>query len=355
MKIYIYRQFLSPDFLNWYEQLYAARAFSLNHHYDWFKDILATLSAFETDDPDQADYFFIPIYVLPFQFLNADIGQYIGQCRYLDRGRHIMFASGDFGQRAKSEHEGHHEGRAYKEIYSWLDERFVLIALESTRDLLPADVAIPPYQISFKPALSGSRLVEAPPGSCEEDVDLRAHRLLYAFCGALSYAQLKPDHVRGSQGLIRHNGHGQDWFIGTPEQAAATYGPVWGVNRQMIARATFTLCPAGFGRWSFRWIEALLHGSIPVILSDGYLLPFSQYIDWEKYIVTLLESCLHDIDATLRAIPVGRVFELQNNIYRDRQLFTREHCLKLLGTRLADLQARHRAQAVAAEPADAAI
>ena len=323
MKIFIYRQFLGSNFLNYYEDLYKKGSFL--HHYGWFKDLLALFTMYETNDPDQADYFFIPILIIPFQFHHKPIDEFIHQCQFLTRGKHILFASGDYGQRAQSVYESHHPGRAYPQIYPWLDDKFILIALESTADLGPSDIAIPPYQLSFnRMNLPVNRKLA--PGA--------HNNLLYSFCGVLSYQQLSSSHVRGTNGLIRISGHGDDWFIGDPDRAYALFGRELGQSSSIFSRSIFTLCPAGFGRWTFRWIEALLHGSIPIILSDGYILPFQNYIDWKKCVIILPENSIDAIDEFLREIPIGKVMAMQQAIEKYHYHFTREGCLSILATKL---------------------
>ena len=333
MKIFIYRHLLVPALQDFYIRV--SQQHNFLHHYHWFTDILERMSAHETNDAETADYFFIPLFLLPFQFENVDISSAIESCPHLHKGRHILFASGDFGQRKKSATEGHHVGRAYAQIYSWLDDRFVLIALESTADLHPQDVAIFPYQIADEASCSLPIFNSAP----------RRRNLLYAFCGAMAYPQLPPTHIRGGA-LSAISGSGKDWFVGTPPQAVARYGATDGDGKAMFERSIFTLCPAGFGRWTFRWIESLLHGSIPVILSDGYILPFEETIDWREHVVVFPEKDLAALPEFLRLFPCGRVLQLQENILGARAQFTREACLNALLRKL-ESQCRWTAPTVA--------
>ena len=51
---------------------------------------------------------------------------------------------------------------------------------------------------------------------------------------------------------------------------------------ETISKSYFSLCPRGFGPTSFRLYESIELGSVPVYISDDFLLPFSDIIDWEK-------------------------------------------------------------------------
>eukprot|EP00039_Didymoeca_costata_P025378 m.13125 g.13125 ORF g.13125 m.13125 type:complete len:369 (+) comp4794_c0_seq1:218-1324(+) len=57
-----------------------------------------------------------------------------------------------------------------------------------------------------------------------------------------------------------------------------------------LMNTTFALAPRGHFRWSFRFGEILQRSAIPVVMSDGWVLPFSDLIDWTKGAVVLEES-----------------------------------------------------------------
>jgi SAM-dependent methyltransferase len=47
----------------------------------------------------------------------------------------------------------------------------------------------------------------------------------------------------------------------------------------------FCFCPRGTGNFSIRFYETLYYGRIPVVIDTDILLPFSNEIEWNKYIV----------------------------------------------------------------------
>jgi hypothetical protein len=55
----------------------------------------------------------------------------------------------------------------------------------------------------------------------------------------------------------------------------------------MLNECKFSLCPRGMGPHSYRLNEALQFGSIPIILSDGYVMPFSDIIPWDNTTLTV--------------------------------------------------------------------
>ena len=112
MKIYTYKSFPGTAKA---VQRESAAAHRLGQHLEYLKRLRNYFGLYETDDPEEADYFFIPLLLIAFQFHKTvcDPWPFISKFPYLDEGRHILFASGDFGQRAKSQYESHAAGRAY--------------------------------------------------------------------------------------------------------------------------------------------------------------------------------------------------------------------------------------------------
>jgi hypothetical protein len=317
VKVFIYRQFIdSPAIAEHNERL--AGAYRLGQHLQYLRDVLAFFATMETTDPDAADCFFIPLFVTGWQFANHDPADFIAMCAHLPRGRHVLLASADIGQRAASRHEVAFPGRAYEKRWSWLDDRFTLLALESTALLHPQDVAFLPYAI-------------------RDIVPTQVPRDLFAtFMGAMSYPQLPAAHIRGATLRRLQARHAGDAgvLLGTVQEVATAQGRSVGYD-EVMARSVFTLCPAGYGRWSFRFIEALLHGSIPVLLCDDYVMPFGNEIRWDDYALVVPERDALGVVDLLRALPVERVTTLQANILRDRERFMRPAVLAALGRQLA--------------------
>mmetsp|Transcript_27293 Transcript_27293/g.61011 ORF Transcript_27293/g.61011 Transcript_27293/m.61011 type:complete len:310 (-) Transcript_27293:87-1016(-) len=57
----------------------------------------------------------------------------------------------------------------------------------------------------------------------------------------------------------------------------------------MVQGAKFGLVPRGHGVYSFRLTEVLVGGAIPVVLSNGWVLPFSELLEWDAFSVRLDE------------------------------------------------------------------
>jgi hypothetical protein len=94
--------------------------------------------------------------------------------------------------------------------------------------------------------------------------------------------------------------------------ALFTSGPHW---RDVMARSTFSLCPRGLGRASFRLYEALSVGSIPIYLWDDVeWLPYRDQLDWTEFSLSLPVSRIGDLPEMLRSLAPDRIARMQRRI-----------------------------------------
>lgn len=100
--------------------------------------------------------------------------------------------------------------------------------------------------------------------------------------------------------------------------------------REIMARSTFSLCPRGIGRTSFRLYEALSLGSIPVYIYDDFpWLPYQDVVDWSELAILLHVKDVGKLPDILSGYSKDRIRAMQQRIegmYND--FFTYEGVFK---------------------------
>ena len=80
----------------------------------------------------------------------------------------------------------------------------------------------------------------------------------------------------------------------------------------IVSKSIFGLCPRGYGLSSFRIGECLQYDTIPVYISDEFIIPFG--LNFNDFGVIIQEKDAHRIEEILAAIPFLEIIEKQNNI-----------------------------------------
>ncbi|XP_051927507.1 exostosin-1b [Hippocampus zosterae] len=81
--------------------------------------------------------------------------------------------------------------------------------------------------------------------------------------------------------------------------------------KEMLHNSTFCLVPRGRRLGSFRFLEALQAACVPVMLSNGWELPFSEIINWNTAAVIGDERLLLQIPTTVRSIHQDKILSLR--------------------------------------------
>ena len=86
--------------------------------------------------------------------------------------------------------------------------------------------------------------------------------------------------------------------------AVGSHDTLWPYGETM-QDSRFAAAPRGAGLDSYRLSELMQYGCIPVIISDGYVLPFASLLDWRKFSIAVPENAVATIPDILEAIDVA--------------------------------------------------
>ncbi|XP_046384114.1 exostosin-1 [Ischnura elegans] len=79
----------------------------------------------------------------------------------------------------------------------------------------------------------------------------------------------------------------------------------------LLQNSTFCLVPRGRRLGSFRFLESLRAGCIPVLLANAWTLPFASVIEWRSAAVWADERLLLQVPEMVRSIPPSKVFAMR--------------------------------------------
>ncbi|XP_031482468.1 probable glycosyltransferase At3g42180 isoform X2 [Nymphaea colorata] len=124
----------------------------------------------------------------------------------------------------------------------------------------------------------------------------------------------------GNHGAIRHELL-QQWK-GKDSQVLVFHRLPKGQNyTELMLKSKYCLCPSGYEVASPRITEAILVGCVPVLISESYVLPFSDVLDWSQFSLSIPVSRIPEIKEILSAIPESIYLKLQSNVLKVQRHF----------------------------------
>lgn len=106
----------------------------------------------------------------------------------------------------------------------------------------------------------------------------------------------------------------QYWKDKDEEVQVYEYLPKSSNYTEMMAQSKYCLCPSGYEVASPRIIESIYAGCVPVIVSDNYVLPFSEVLDWTQFSVHIPSSKIPQIKEILKGISMKKYLEMQKKV-----------------------------------------
>lgn len=95
-----------------------------------------------------------------------------------------------------------------------------------------------------------------------------------------------------------------------------------GVNYySMLKKSKYCLCPSGFEVASPRVVEAIYAECVPVLISDGYVPPFSDVLNWESFSVQVKVEDIPNIKKILQSISQRQYTRMQRRVKQVQRHF----------------------------------
>ncbi|XP_052623513.1 probable glycosyltransferase At3g07620 isoform X2 [Lactuca sativa] len=88
-----------------------------------------------------------------------------------------------------------------------------------------------------------------------------------------------------------------------------------------MKRTRFCICPSGFEVASPRIVEAIYAECVPVLISQNYVLPFSDVLNWDAFSVQVSLSEIPNLKKILLGISEDKYKKLQENVKKVQQHF----------------------------------
>ena len=286
-------------------------------------------SSMRTNDPEKADLFYIPIYVTCFlhdhrgllglatDFAREGIAWVQQNHDHFNRslGRdHVVTVAHDIGgcllDFALADHiilitNTGEMGDRLDDIRIYaknLDPGFALQHLHKRCFSPWKDIVVPPYISSSKMRL-GPRI--------NANIDARKEGALATFRGNIARSKQKSSYwVRYSRGIR------QLWarLFSKPEgpiritavrplesrESTLTAKDYTSLYEEDFLSAKFCLCPPGWASWTPRPFEAMFLGCVPVLVADDQKLPFSHFVDFNEFTISIKEAQANEILSLLQ-------------------------------------------------------
>ncbi|XP_078428881.1 exostosin family protein isoform X2 [Wolffia australiana] len=93
------------------------------------------------------------------------------------------------------------------------------------------------------------------------------------------------------------------------------------VYQKRFYRTKFCICPGGSQVNSARIADSIHYGCVPVILSNFYDLPFNDILNWHKFSIILKESDVYDLKHILKSVTDAKFTALHQNLVQVQNHF----------------------------------
>ncbi|KAJ9538582.1 hypothetical protein OSB04_031315 [Centaurea solstitialis] len=293
LKIYIYKEGKKPIFHDpKLRGIYASEG--------WFMKLIERNRIFVTKDPKKAHLFYLPFSSLKLrnssqeehprdrkdleQHLKNYINLIAGKYPFWNRTNgadHFLVACHDWAMKLTKDHMG-----------------------SCIRSLCNSNLATG-FKIGKDTTLPATYIRSAEDPVKDLGGNPPSERPILAFFAGGMHGNLRPI-------LVRH------WHDKDPDMKI--FGPMArdieskASYRTYMKSSKYCICARGHEVFSPRIVESIYYECVPVIISDNYVPPFFEFLDWRAFSVFVLEKDVADLGGILRSISAEKYVEMQKRV-----------------------------------------
>ncbi|KAG0041982.1 hypothetical protein BGZ83_001042 [Gryganskiella cystojenkinii] len=261
-----------------------------------------------TDNPEEADFFYIPFlgarYLNHCWFILGEKGDCDVDEKYVKPWMQFVQDNNPYWNRSNGEDHliVHPMDRTslYYHTKETMENATFLTTIGDLRPLSASVVGARRYKnIPIPSATALLNLVKADPSKyLTSDGYPRQKRrdIFLLFGGRYQDVESADVYSAGVRSLLRN---------GFDKQKDYVIGPGWESEKYMklLSRSRFGLAPVGHTLDTTRVWEYIAFGVVPVIIADGIIEPFEDDVDWSSFSIRIAREDAHRMDAILRSIP----------------------------------------------------
>ncbi|CAI9267880.1 unnamed protein product [Lactuca saligna] len=298
LKVYIYKDGEKPIFHDWIlEGIYSSEG--------WFLKLMEENKQFVTEDPNEAHLFYIP-----FSSRLLELTLYVPHShsrenliQFMKNHTEMLISKYPFWNRRNgSDHflTGCHD---------WAPAETRGRLLNTIRALCNADIRTG-FKIGKDVSLPTTYVRSSKNPLKDIGGNPPTQRPILAFFAGHMHGYVRPV-------LLNHWGNDTDMRI------FARMPHVKG-NKNYIDHmksSKYCICARGFAVHSPRVVESLIYDCVPVIISDNYVPPFFEVLNWESFAVFVLEKDIVNLKKVLLSISEEKYVEMYERVKKVKEQF----------------------------------
>ncbi|WZZ04747.1 probable glucuronoxylan glucuronosyltransferase IRX7 [Brassica napus] len=278
------------------------------------KALLSLEGDVRTEDPYEADFFFVPVYV-SCNFSTVNGFPAIGHARSLIKEAiELVSAQYPFWNRTSGSDHVFTATHDFGSCFHTMEDRAIA---DGVPRILRNSIVLQTFGVTFKHPCQEVENVVIPPyispvslDKTQKNIPVTKERDIRVFFRGKM--EIHPKNISGRFYSKRvrteiWRSYGSDRRFYLQRQRFAGY-------QSEIARSVFCLCPLGWAPWSPRLVESVALGCVPVIIADGIRLPFPSAVRWPDISLTVAERDVGKLGEILEHVAETNLSVIQKNL-----------------------------------------